>query len=84
MELMGSFMNDMGEPRLFSWCVWATNWAFRRDGDDRAGGGCRPYSGQTLRNRRELLNMITYALGVNASSMHVHRPAAPTKSRLHS
>ena len=24
-------------------------------------------------NRRQLLNMITYALGVNASSMHVRR-----------
>jgi hypothetical protein len=27
----------------------------------------------SIGNRRQLLNMITYALGVNASSMHVHR-----------
>jgi hypothetical protein len=27
----------------------------------------------SIGNRRQLLNMITYALGVNALSMHVHR-----------
>jgi hypothetical protein len=27
----------------------------------------------SIGNRRQLLNMVTYALGVNASSMHVRR-----------
>ena len=32
-------------------------------------------------NRRQILNMITYALGVNALSMHVHRNGlAPPKA----
>jgi len=33
-------------------------------------------------NRRQLLNMITYALGVNALSMYVHARPRPTTGRL--